>query len=303
MRDLLVSYGFNEVVNFSFSPLDVPEKMLLTVDDHRSTHVKLLNPLIDEHSVMRTTLLPGLLETSARNASFRVFNQRIFELRRVYLVRPDQEFPCEPLVLGGLISGLRHPEGWNQGKVEVDFFDAKGVVENILGALKVPTVTFESRNLEPFYHPGKACTVISAGARIGSIGEIHPTVQENYAIEKPVYYFELDIERLLLLVRENLPITPPSRYPDAARDIAMLLPDEVSAISIQDCINALKIKEIEDVSLFDLYKGEHIPEGQKSIAIRVRYRLQDRTLTDEEVVALHQRVINALVKNIGASIR
>jgi phenylalanyl-tRNA synthetase beta chain len=303
MRDLLVSYGFNEVVNFSFSPMNVPEKMLLAADDHRSTHVKLLNPLIDEHSVMRTTLLPGLLETSARNASFRVFNQRIFELRRVYLVRPDQESPCEPLVLGGLVSGLRHPEGWNQGKVDVDFFDAKGIVENILDELKAPSVKFESIDIEPFYHPGKACTVTSAGVRIGSIGEIHPTVQENYSIEKQVYYFELDVESLLPLVLENLPITPPSRYPDAARDIAMLLPDEVSAIAIQDCINTLKIKEIEDVSLFDLYKGEHIPEGQKSIAIRVRYRRPDRTLTDEEVVALHQRVVNALVKNIGASIR
>ncbi|MBT0664529.1 phenylalanine--tRNA ligase subunit beta [Geobacter pelophilus] len=303
VRDLLVSYGFNEVVNFSFSPLDVPERMLLAGDDHRATHVKLLNPLIDEHSVMRTTLLPGLLETSARNANFRVFNQRIFELRRVYLVKPEHDSPCEPLVLGGLISGLRNPEGWNQGKGEADFFDAKGVVENILDALKVPAVKFEPRDIEPFYHPGKACTIFAAGERIGSIGEIHPTVQENYAIEKPVYYFELEMGRLILLVRETTAITAPSRFPDASRDIAMLLPDAVSADSINDCISTLKIKEIEEVSLFDLYKGEHIPEGHKSIAIRVRYRLPDRTLTDEEVSALHQRVVNALVNNIGASIR
>jgi phenylalanyl-tRNA synthetase beta chain len=277
--------------------------MLLAGDDHRATHVKLLNPLIDEHSVMRTTLLPGLLETSARNANFRVFNQRIFELRRVYLVKPEHDSPCEPLVLGGLISGLRNPEGWNQGKGEADFFDAKGVVENILDALKVPAVKFEPRDIEPFYHPGKACTIFAAGERIGSIGEIHPTVQENYAIEKPVYYFELEMGRLILLVRETTPITAPSRFPDASRDIAMLLPDAVSADSINDCISTLKIKEIEEVSLFDLYKGEHIPEGHKSIAIRVRYRLPDRTLTDEEVSALHQRVVNALVNNIGASIR
>ncbi|GAM09931.1 phenylalanine--tRNA ligase beta subunit [Geobacter sp. OR-1] len=303
VRDLLVSSGFNEVVNFSFSPQDVPEKMLLPADDHRAVHVKLLNPLIDEHAVMRTTLLPGLLETSARNANFRVFNQRIFELRRVYLVKPDDDSPSEPLVLGGLLSGLRSPEGWNQGKDEVDFFDAKGVVENLFDALNVPAVKFESREIEPFYHPGKACTVFSAGERIGSIGEIHPTVQENYAIEKPVYYFELDMNRLVPKVSEKVAISAPSRFPDATRDIAMLLDDSVAADAISACVSALKIKEIEELFLFDLYKGEHIPAGQKSIAIRLRYRLPDRTLTDEEVTALHQRVVNALVNNLGAAIR
>lgn len=303
VRDLMVSYGFNEVVNFSFSPINVPEKMLLSRGDHRTTHVKLLNPLIDEHSVMRTTLLPGLLETSSRNANFKIFNQRIFELRRVYLVNPDQEYPSEPLILGGLISGLLHPEGWNQSKTEVDFFDAKGVVENILAALKVPAVTYVAQQPEPFYHPGKACTVMSGGERIGSIGEIHPSVQINYSLEKLLYYFELDMEPLMVQIRDHHEITAPSKYPDASRDIAMLLPDEVTAASIQDCVNSLRIKEIEEVVLFDLYKGEHIPEGQKSIAIRVRYRTPDRTLTDEEVSSVHQRVINALVKNIGASIR
>jgi len=302
-RNLLVSFGFHEVVNFSFSPLDVPERMMLACDDHRSTHIKLLNPLIDEHAVMRTTLLPGLLETSARNANFRVINQRIFELRRVYLVKTDHEYPSEPLILGGIISGLRYPEGWNQGKEEVDFFDAKGVVENILDSLKVSSVTFEVKDTEPFYHPGKACTVYSSGERIGSLGEIHPTVQDNHSINNPVYYFEIDMECVVNLVLESVEISPPSRFPDASRDIAMFVDEAVPFASIQACVTSLKIKEIEEVSLFDLYKGEHVPEGQKSIAIRVRYRLPDRTLTDEEVSGFHQRVIDALVKKIGACIR
>ncbi len=303
VRNLLVSYGFNEVVNFSFSSTSASEKLLLSHDDHRSTQVKLLNPLIDEHAVMRTTLLPGLLETAARNSSFRIFNQRIFELRRVYLVTPEHDSPVEPLILGGLLSGLRYCEGWNQEKTQVDFFDAKGVVENILDALKVEKVTFESRDIESYYHPGKACSVYCGGDRIGSLGEIHPTVQENFSLDKHALYFELDLERLLHQTPESITVAAPSKYPEMARDIAMLLADDLPVVNVIDCISALRIKEIEDIQLFDLYKGEHVPSGQKSIAIRIRYRLNDRTLTDDEVTALHQRVITALINKLGASIR
>ncbi len=303
VRNLLVSYGFNEVVNFSFSSTAVAERLLLSEDDHRTRQIRLLNPLVDEHAVMRTTLLPGLLETAARNSSFRLFNQRIFELRRVYLVTSEHDSPVEPLILGGLLSGLRYCEGWNQEKVQVDFFDAKGVVENILDALKIENVTFESRDIEPYYHPGKACSVFSGGDRIGSLGEIHPTVQENFSLEKQPFYFELDLERLLHQPLENITVTAPSKYPDMARDIAMLLPDEIPVAEVICCISGLRIREIEDVQLFDLYKGEHVPNGQKSIAVRIRYRLNDRTLTDDEVTGLHQRVITALIKKLGVSIR
>lgn len=303
VRDLLVSQGMNEIINFSFIGPDACDKLLLDKDDLRCKALKLLNPLLEEQSVMRTTLLPGLLETAARNASFRILNQRIFEMRRVYLPRPERELPDEPLHIGGLLTGMRYPDGWNQEKFPVDFYDAKGVVENILSDLNIQGVSFEARDLDNFFHPGKACNMFVEGDVIGSVGEIHPTVQENYGLEKTLFYFVLNLEKLVTRSKDIAAVSSPPRFPDTFRDIAMLLADETPAAIILTSVNMLNIPEIEGVEVFDQYKGEHVPSGQKSIAIRIRYRSSDRTLTDDEVTGIHQKVIDNLSKKINISIR
>jgi len=139
--------------------------------------------------------------------------------------------------------------------------------------------------------------------RIGSFGEIHPTVQANFEIEKPVYAFELDFEKLVSLAYKKRAITAPSRFPDSTRDIAMLAEDDVPAERIIACVNSVKAREIEQVEIFDLYRGAGIQEGYKSIAIRIRYRSYERTLTDDEIGAIHARVIAALVNKLNVSIR
>lgn len=303
VRTHLVSEGFNEVINFSFVAPEVCDKLLLPGDDSRRSQVLIKNPLVAEQSVMRTTLLPSLLATAAANINYREVNLRLFELRRVYLPVSGQELPAEPLCVAGLLSGRRDPEGWTQGKEMVDFYDAKGVVENLLWALKVAGPVFSASEPEPFYHPGKCCRVSVNRTIIGSFGEIHPDVQENFGIDQPLFYFELDFEKLVAAVSDKVAISPPSRYPDVARDIAMLLAEELSASDVQQCIEGLRIKEVEDMLIFDLYRGEHVPTGMKSLAVRIRYRASDRTLTDEEVTRLHQRVVTALVTKLNAAIR
>lgn len=303
VRDLLVAHGFNEVINFSFMASDAYGKILLGGGDPRRDSIKLLNPLIEEQSVMRTVLLPGLLETAARNASFRILNQRIFELRRVYRVRTDRDLPDEPLYLAALLTGLRDPEGWNQQKAAVDFYDAKGVVENLLEQLNITGVVYEIGDVENFYHPGKACNLKIDGEIIGSLGEIHPSVQENYGLEKPLYYFELNFEKLVLNCSDEVAVQAPPRFPETFRDIAMVLDEETPAVEVLNCITGLKVKELGGAEIFDFYKGEHIPAGRKSIAVRVRYRSPDRTLTDDEVSRLHTRVVEALIKKLNVSIR
>lgn len=303
VRDLLVSHGFNEVINFSFISPDAYGKILLDDDDPRRLSIRLLNPLVEEQSVMRTALLPGLLETAARNASFRILNQRIFEMRRVYLPRADRELPDEPVYAAGLLTGSRDPEGWNQPKAAADFYDIKGVVENLFEQLKVSGFVFEAKDPENFYHPGKACNIRVKGEVIGSLGEIHPTVQENYGFEKPLYYFELNFEKLVACGADEVAVYAPPRYPDTFRDIAMVLDEETPAVEILNCIANLKENEIEGAEIFDLYKGEHIPPGRKSIAVRVRYRSQDRTLTDDEITRLHTRVVDTVINKLNAAIR
>ncbi len=302
MKDLLVAQGLAEVINYSFIAPASFDKVLFDNKDPRRNALRVLNPLTDDQSVMRTTLLPGLLESAARNASFRQLDQQIFEMRRVYLPKPDQELPSEPLFAAGLLTGSRDPEGWNQGKGRVDFFDVKGVVEDIFATFQI-TATFSVKELDPFYHPGKACSIYCGSERLGSMGELHPTVQENYGMEQPLYYFELDVDKLAMVRREAVTVSAPSKFPESCRDIAMLVADEMPAAAILDFVKGLRINEVEEVRIFDLYKGANIPAGQKSIAVRLRYRSAEKTLTDDEVNGLHQRVIDHLVKKLNITTR
>lgn len=303
LRDLLVAHGLSEVVTYSFVNPSVFDKIMLDDDDPRRNTVKILNPLSEDQAVMRTTLLPGLLEVTARNTSFRLMNVRMFEMRRVYLPEDGSELPSEPVYASGILTGLRDSEHWSRTRESLDFFDVKGLLENIFDVLGISGVSCEARDLDPYYHPGKACTLYAGNTCIGSFGEIHPTVQENYGVEKPLYYFELNFEKILALCSEVKSVSPPPRFPDTYRDIAMLIEDSLETGTVLDCIRGNKINEIENVELFDLYTGQGIPDGHKSIAVRIRYRSPERTLTDDEVNRLQDRVIKSLQKKINVTIR
>jgi phenylalanyl-tRNA synthetase beta chain len=302
-RNLLALEGFNEVINFSFASYNDINKMNLQETDRRRSAVSLLNPLVDEHAVMRTSLLPSLLQTTARNFSLRNLNLRLFEMRRVYLPKPGAELPDEPLHVAGVLTGLRNQEGWNQSKDLVDFYDVKGLVEAIATLFKLPELTFAQGGAEPFYHPGKSAAILCKDTLLGTLGEIHPDVQESFGLDKSVYYFELDFARLVELSSAVLPITPPSRFPDSYRDIAMLAAAETSSAAVVECVKGVKSDKVTSVEIFDLYTGDKIPAGQKSLAIRVRYGSFDRTLTDDDINKVHQKIVNALTSNLGVSIR
>jgi len=303
VKNLLALEGFNEVINFSFASYNDLRKLNLNESDRRSSAVSLLNPLVDEHAVMRTTLLPALLQTTARNFSLRNFNLRLFEMRRVYLAKPGSELPDEPLHVAGVLTGLRNPEGWNQSRDPVDFYDVKGLIESIKVLFKLPELTFVQGGVEPFYHPGKSAAILCRDTLLGTLGEIHPDVQEAFEIDKPVYYFELDFGKLVSLSAAVLPITPPSRFPDSYRDIAMLIDAETPSSAVVECIKGVKSDKIRSVEIFDLYTGDRIPEGRKSLAVRVRYGSFDRTLTDDEVGKVHEKIVNTLISTLGIAIR
>ncbi|HEY4744603.1 MAG TPA: phenylalanine--tRNA ligase subunit beta [Desulfuromonadaceae bacterium] len=303
VRDILVAHGMNEVINFSFTAPDAADKLLLAADDLRRTAIRLANPLIEEQSVMRTSLLPGLLETVARNVNFRSLDLKLFEMRRIYLPTGAGEMPHEPICIAGALTGSREREGWSSTRGAVDFYDAKGIVENLLEILNISGVKWVADSPESYYHPGKSCSIVVGRERVGSVGEIHPTVQVCFGLERPVYCFELDFEKIVSLVRQKRSVTAPSRFPDSTRDVAMLAPDELPAEKIIECVRSIKAQEIEQVDIFDLYRGAGISEGFRSIAVRVRYRSYERTLTDEEIGALHGKVVESLVSKVKVAIR
>ncbi len=303
VRDLLVNNGMTEIINFSFTAPEAAGKLLLNDDDPRRCAIKLANPLVDEQSVMRTTLLPGLLETTAKNMNFRSLELKLFEMRRIYLPGEGDSMPREPLCVVGAITGSRDGDGWSRPHELVDFFDVKGVVEAVLDFLEIGGISWVTENPEPYYYPGKSCRIFAGRECIGSAGELHPTVQKNFEIEKPVYCFELDFEKLVKLSRTKKTITAPSRFPDSTRDIAMLIPEKLATVKIVECIRAEKSKEIEHVQIFDVYRGKGVPEGHKSIAVRIRYRSFERTLAEEEISTLHNKIITNLTDKLQVTVR
>lgn len=302
VREFLVGAGFSEVVNYSFVAPGVLDKIRLAPDDPRRQLVAILNPLNEEQSVMRTSLVPSLLETVARNLAYRSRDLNLFELRPVFFPG-DEELPCERQHLAGAICGRRAPEGWSQTAEYVDFFDLKGTVEGLLAQFRVNGVEWDAAISEPFLHPGKSATLRCGTVRLGVVGEVHPAVLADYEIEERVFLLDLDLEAIFSQAREFPGIRPLSRFPDISRDSALLVAEEISAGEILRAVEGVRSKLVEDVILFDVYRGTGVPEGQKSVGIRVRYRSADKTLTDDEIQAAHGRIVKVLENELGARLR
>ena len=303
VRNLMVASGSAETINYAFINPNVWDKLGLAAADSRRNTVKVNNPLTEDQSVMRTTLLPSLLEIAARNLSYRSRDLRLFELRPVFLPRDGEDLPAEPLRLGVLLCGRREPDGWAQGSELVDFFDLKGLFEQIAEVLRVPQLRWELDAGETYLHPGKSAVVYSRNQRLGVIGEVHPQTLAAFSIDTPLYVAEFDLESLFKVAGQFSGIKPLSRFPDLTRDSALLVAEEVSAARLFELFAKVKSKDAEELILFDLYRGKGIDPGQKSMAIRVRYRSPERTLTDEEVNRAHGKLVEMLCKELNAKIR
>ncbi len=303
LRQTLVAAGFSEAINYSFVGADSFEKIGIPDLDKRSTTVKILNPLSADQAVMRTSLVPSLLETVARNLNYRSSDLRLFELRPVFLPAEEGDGCVENLSLTAVMSGRREPEGWAQSAAAVDFYDLKGVVEEVLDKLSINNASFSSDESQPYLHPGKSCSVRVGGRTLGYLGEVHPEVLTRFDIDQPVYLFELDFSELLSAVGDRSQFKSLSKFPDVLRDSALLLDADVSARQVMDIINRSKIKYFEHATIFDVYTGKGIPAGKKSLAIRVSYRAMDKTLTESEVTKAHDKLIRSLCHQLNAEIR
>jgi phenylalanyl-tRNA synthetase beta chain len=303
LADAMAELGFCEVVNYSFVPAGNFDRLALTADDPRRQTVQILNPLTEDQAVMRTTLVPSLLETAARNIAYRTCDLALFELRPVFHPCPGEELPNERLRLTALLSGRREPLGWAQDASLVDFFDVKGAVEELLARLFIGNVRWPDTAGETFYHPGKSCAVQAGDVRLGTLGEIHPGILRNYDIPQPIYLLDLDAEALFAASGAHPGFSQLSRYPDIERDSALLVDEAVTAQQIFDALAQVRLKDLERIVLFDVYRGASLPAGKKSLAIRARYRALDRTLTDEIVQGLHAKVVQALQKSLDAELR
>ena len=302
VRKSLRDAGYSEVINFSFiNPQDLG-RLRLPEDDFRRRFISLRNPLTVEQSVMRTTLLPSLLGNLAWNFTRGERELKIFEISKVFLSE-GPGLPEEPLKLGGLAVGGRTGTLWDGREGEVDFFDIKGAVEEVLGTLRVNGAVYRPAEEVPFLHPGKSAWLMVGGKQAGYLGQVHPDVMQAWDVPLDAFVFELDFDELVEEGGAEIKYSPLPKYPAVTRDIAAIVPAEVTSFAIAKAIESLKLGLVEDVRLFDYYAGKPIPEGKKSLAYSITYRSAERTLTDEEVNAVHQKVITALRERLGAEIR
>ncbi len=303
IRGVLAACGYSEVINYSFTAPASADILGFKADDERRKFIKIINPLTEEQSVMRTSLIFGLLETMKRNLNVGNADLRIFEKGRTFIAKNGDGLPVETEKLCGLLTGARYEALWNTGVKPVDFYDIKGIVEKILEGLKIENATWAASELEPFLHPGRACRVLRRDQDIGFLGEVHPDVLDRMDIKSKALVFELDLSSLVSVFREKTAFREIPRFPPSFRDASLLVKKDLEAQQIQDAAECQHQELLEKIEIFDVYMGENIPEDTKSIALRFTYRSPDRTLTDSEVNQIHVSLIKQISDMTGAKIR
>lgn len=285
-----IACGLNEILTYSFvSPRGV-DKINLPDNDEKRNFVKIMNPLGEETSVMRTTLIPNMLDVISTNISHKVEEVSAFECGNTFI--PQEGLPIET---------KKYCVGM-YGK-EVDFFVLKGVIESVLNNVGLKGYEIEPETTNLTFHPGRCAKIVYNNIYIGTFGELHPDVIENYNLGQRVYVAEINIDTVF----ENLNLTksynPLPKYPSTSRDIALIVKDEVFVKQIEDIIKANGEDLVESYKLFDVYKGAQIEKGHKSIAYSITYRSKDKTLIDEDVAKVHEKILSELSEKLNANLR
>lgn len=300
-RDTLAAAGLHECINYSFNATSDISRLLLPEEDIRAKFVKVANPLSEAQSVMRTTLVPGLLTAARFNAGYGMENAQLFEIGRVFFDE-KKGLPQEKNRVAGLLAGSWEDDAWYGQERPVDFYDLKGVVEALAARLHDADAEIVMSD-DPLFHPGQRAALSVGGQKVGSFGLVHPYVIKNFGLAGDVYAFEFDAFLLAEHLRHDLKVKVPSRFPAMSRDISLLVTHETTVADITKAVYKAGGDLLAKAYPFDLYEGDQVPTGKKSLTYRLVYQAADRTLTVEETDAAHAEVLNVLQKDIKAEIR
>lgn len=291
-KDILTAQGLFEVYTYSFVSPGIFNKINLKAESPMRNAIKLINPLGEDQSIMRTTLIANIMDVIARNYNKKIEAGQFFELSKVYLTEklPLTDLAEEREVLTVGMFG------------DVDFFDLKGIVENLMEELNIKTYRILSSNHDSL-HPGRTAELIINNKRIGWLGEVHPDVLDNYGVPVRVFIAELNFDEIINQSNPEIKYKALPRYPSVSRDIAVVVDEEITAGQIEEIIKNKGGKTVEDVKLFDIYRGSQVEKGYKSMAYAITYRSDEKTLTEEEISKVHNKILNSLANQVGASLR
>lgn len=294
IRNIMTANGLSEAMTFSFESARVFDKLGLNKDDKKRITVTISNPLGEDFSVMRTTSINGMLNSLSINYNRRNSSAYLFELAKVYIPEsiPLEKLPYEKNVLSIGMYG------------NTDFFELKGIIEELFDALSLSDKTeYISETTTSYMHPGRCAKIIVEDKTIGIIGQIHPNTAKAYNIGTDVYICELDIDALIEYTTFSKTYNPLPKYPSVQRDIALIVKDDIPVSSIEKIIKNKGGKLLENIALFDVYKGGQIEKGYKSVAYNITFRSLENTLKDEEVNPIVNKILKAIENELGAQLR
>ena len=302
IKQIMSGYGFHEIITYSFISAGACDRLGLKPDDIRRRLVPILNPLSEEQSVMRSSLVPGLLETMRHCIDRHEKNLRLFEIGKTFYNKDSDALPEEVEMLAGLWCGARSEDSWHARAAACDFFDLKGVVEALLDRFGISGVVFAGipEEICTYTRPGVSARIMIQGRDVGLIGEVHPRVRRHFELKDAAYIFELTVDTLRALIPDAKSFQPIPRYPSVTRDVTLIVDLGVASGRILNRVEKMDEGLIETVQLFDVFEGKPIPTGKKSISFRIVYRSPDRTLEDEEINRLHQDITGNLLEEFKA---
>lgn len=306
IRDTLVGLGLYEVINYRFTHRDIESKLIPQGEKSslpEEGYVEIVNPSASDRNVMRHTLMINMLDNAINNARYNE-RQQIFELGKVYL-QGDDVLPEEPVHLGILLTGARQQLNWQgDGSANaVDFYDLKGVIESLLHALHIEDYSYE-RASHTSFHPGRSADVLIRGNSIGTFGEIHPKVAQRFKLtDTPVIYAELKVAPLVRYYQRLHDVQPLPTTPAVLEDIALIVDANITNAEVEDVIRKAGGRLLKDVVLFDVYMGNPIPAGKKSLAYALTYQDDEKTLTDKNAAKIRKKIIGAATNRLKAELR
>jgi phenylalanyl-tRNA synthetase beta chain len=306
MRRSLAALGFDEALNFSFIDISHDDEFELVPSmigfADSASLVTLANPILDEATRMRPTLLPGLIESLRNNLNHGTRDVRLFEIGRIFARSKPGELPLERDALALIATGDVTEEGRAQASKEIDFYELKGALEAAVEAMKLAPLSFSKAEVKHLREGQSAKIMASEGTVIGTIGRLSAAIAGAYKFRQPVYLAELDLTALLESKPRAVQYRPLPRYPSVVRDVTLLVAREVIFADLLDAVDSERVANYQGTELVGTYEGKNIPEDKRSVTLRVEYRSPEATLRDEEVEEGHRGLIDSLMKKFNAEL-
>jgi phenylalanyl-tRNA synthetase beta chain len=304
VKEIMVGLGFSEVITYGFISPDSADILGADEGSPLRSFVRLVNPLTSDQSVMRTSLIPGLMATVKTNFLHDQKDLKVFEWGKVFIQKQGEELPLEKPFLAAILTGAHHPKTWYNKERPVDFYDIKGAVESILRALGIEGVVFHKESKLPGYDSAISSSILFNDTFLGRVGRVSKGAVEAYGLAgEDAYVFELDGEALLGHLSGVKKFQPFTKYPAVYRDISVIVGRHTESAKLTEIIKQTGGEWVESVHIFDLYEGEKMEPSEKALAFNLCFRSRERTLGGEEVNRLYESIIDRIRQETGGRLR